>query len=79
MAGKDVNSQLLFKLQDGLADAWLGGVQRLGRLGQIELAAHGLLNKAELVQVHDWRALAASIAIASMTESASPMAERSNH
>jgi hypothetical protein len=27
-------------------------VQRLGRLGQVQVAAHGLLHEAELMEVH---------------------------
>ncbi len=52
MAREDVDAQLLLQLDDGLGDAGLRGVQCLRRLGQIEVAACGLLHKAELMQVH---------------------------
>ena len=52
MARKDVDPQFLFQLNDRLGHPWLGGVQGLGGFGQIEVAARGLLNKSELVQIH---------------------------
>ena len=52
VAGEDVDAQLMFQLQNGFGDAGLRGVQGFGRFGQIEVAAHRLLDKFELVQVH---------------------------
>jgi hypothetical protein len=52
VAGKDVDAQLFFQLDDGLGDARLRGVQGLGGFGQVEVAARGFLDEAELVQVH---------------------------
>jgi hypothetical protein len=52
VAREDVHAQLFLQLDDGLGDAGLRGVQRLGGLGEVEVAAGGLLNEAELVQVH---------------------------
>jgi hypothetical protein len=52
VAREDVDAEFFFQLEDGLADARLRGVQRLGGLGQVEVAAHRLLHEAELVQVH---------------------------
>jgi len=53
VAREDVHAQLIFQFQDGLGNARLRGVQRLGRFGQIELAPHRLLDEAELVKVHN--------------------------
>jgi hypothetical protein len=52
VARKDVDAQLFFQLDDGLGDPWLRGVQCLGGLGEVQVAARGLLDEAELVQVH---------------------------
>ena len=52
VANKDVHPQLFFQLQNGLGNAGLRGVQRLGRFGQVEVAACRFVNKTELVQVH---------------------------
>jgi len=52
MAHEDVHAQLFFQLQDGFRDAGLRGVQRLGGLGQVEVAASRFVDKPELVQVH---------------------------
>jgi hypothetical protein len=52
MARKNLDAQLVFQLDDGLGHAGLRGVQRLGGLGQVEVAAHRFLNEPELVQVH---------------------------
>ena len=52
MARKDVHAQLVFQFDDGLGDAGLGGVQRLGGFGQVQVAASGFLDEAKLVQVH---------------------------
>ncbi|MNT14255.1 hypothetical protein D3C72_1492520 [compost metagenome] len=52
VASEDVDAQLFLQLDDGLGDTGLRGVQRLGGLGQVEVAARGLLHEAELMQVH---------------------------
>jgi hypothetical protein len=52
VAGKDFDAQFFFQLDDGFGHAGLRGVQRFGGLGEVEIAAHGFLNKAKLVQVH---------------------------
>src|SRR5690606_33671280 len=52
VAGEDLDAQFVLQLDDGLGDARLGGMQCLGRLGEVEVAAHRLLDKAKLVQVH---------------------------
>jgi hypothetical protein len=52
VAGKNLNAQLFFQLDDGFGHARLRGVQGFGRFGQVEVASHGLLHKAELVKVH---------------------------
>ena len=53
VAREDIDAQLFLKLDDGFGDSGLGGVQGLGRLGEVEIAAGGFLNEAELMQVHD--------------------------
>ena len=52
VAGEDLDAQLFFQLDDGLGHARLRGVQGLGGLGQVQVAARGLLDEAKLVQVH---------------------------
>jgi hypothetical protein len=52
VAREDVDAQFLFQLDDGLGDAGLRGVQGLGGLGEVEVAARRLLDESELVQVH---------------------------
>jgi hypothetical protein len=52
VAGKDVDAELFFELDDGLGHARLGGVQRLGGFGQVQVAPHGFLNETELVEIH---------------------------
>ena len=52
VAGKDFDAQLVFKLDDGFGHAGLRGVQGLGRLGEVQIAANRLLDKAKLVQIH---------------------------
>jgi hypothetical protein len=52
VAGEDVDAEFLLQLQNGFGDPGLRGVQGLGRFGQVEVAAHRLLNEFELVQVH---------------------------
>jgi hypothetical protein len=51
VACKDVNAQLFFQFDDGLGDARLRGEQRLGRFGEVEIAANRFLDKAELMKV----------------------------
>jgi hypothetical protein len=52
MASEDLDAQFLFQLDDGLGDAGLRGMQRLRRLGEVQVAPHGFLNKLELMQIH---------------------------
>jgi hypothetical protein len=51
VAREDVHAQLFLQLDDGLGHPGCE-VCSLGRLGQVQVAAHGLLNEAELMQVH---------------------------
>ena len=85
VAREDVDAELVLELEDRLGDAGLRGEQRLGGLGQVQVAAHGFLDEPELVQVHVRRAdvchaeprscaTGAARAIASMTASFSPIA-----
>jgi hypothetical protein len=52
MPGKDINSQLLFQLNDGLGDSGLGGMKCFGCLSEIEVTPSRLLDKSKLMQVH---------------------------
>ena len=52
MAGKNFDAQFVFKFDDRFGHPRLRGVQGLGRLGEVEVAAHRLLDKAKLVKVH---------------------------
>ena len=52
VAGKNFDAQLFFKLNDGFGDAGLRGVEGFGRLGQVEVASRGFLDKTELMQIH---------------------------
>jgi hypothetical protein len=52
VAGENFHAQFFFQLDDGLGHAGLRGVQRLGRLGQVQVAPHGFLDKTELMQIH---------------------------
>ena len=52
VAAKNLYAQLFFQLQYGFGHPRLRGVQSLGHLGEVQVAAHGLLHKAELMQVH---------------------------
>ncbi len=52
MPGKNLDPQFFFKLDDGLGNAGLGGVQRFRRFGQIQVASYGFLDKTKLVEVH---------------------------
>jgi hypothetical protein len=51
-AHEELDAELLLQLADLAADAGLGGVQGLGDLGQVEAAALGLADGAELLEVH---------------------------
>jgi hypothetical protein len=52
VAREDLDAQFFLQLDDGLGHAGLRGVQRLGRLGEVQVAPHGFLNKLELMQIH---------------------------
>ena len=52
VAREDLHAQLFFQFDDGLGDAGLRGVQRLGSLGQVEVSAHSFLHEPELVKIH---------------------------
>lgn len=52
VAREDVHAQFFFQFDDGLGHARLRRVQRLRGFGQVEIAARGFLNEAELVQIH---------------------------
>ncbi len=52
VAREDVHAQLVFQFDDGLGHPGLRGVERLGGFRQVEVAAGGFLDEAELVQVH---------------------------
>ncbi|MNF06845.1 hypothetical protein D3C80_2068870 [compost metagenome] len=52
VARKDVHAQLFLQLDDGLGHSGLRGVQGFCGLGEVEIAARGFLNEAELMQVH---------------------------
>jgi hypothetical protein len=52
VASKDVDAQLFFEFDDGFGHAGLRGVQGFGGFGQVEVAAGGFLDEAELVQIH---------------------------
>jgi len=52
VARKNLYAQLFFQLDDGFGNARLRGVQGARGLGQVKVAAHGLLHKAKLVKVH---------------------------
>ena len=52
VAGEDVDAELAFEFQDCFRHAGLRREERLGRFGQVEVAADGFLNEPELVEVH---------------------------
>jgi hypothetical protein len=52
VAREDVHAQLLLQLDDGLGHPRLRRVECLGGFRQVEVAAGGFLDEAELVQVH---------------------------
>ena len=51
--GKNFDAQFAFELQNGFGNAGLRGVERLCRLGQVQIASYGFLHKAELMEVHN--------------------------
>ncbi len=52
VTAKNLNAQLAFQFQNGFGHARLRGVQIFGNLGQVEVAAHRLLYKTKLMQIH---------------------------
>ena len=52
MAREDLDAEFLFQFDDGLGHARLRGVQRLGCLGQVQVASRCFLHEAELMQIH---------------------------
>ncbi len=52
VALEDLHAELLLQLADLARHAGLRGVQRVGDLGQIELAAHRLADRSQLLEVH---------------------------
>ena len=52
VAREDVDAQLFFQLDDGLGHPRLGGEQRLGGIGQVEILAHRFADEAQLMKVH---------------------------
>ncbi len=52
MARKNFHTQLLLQLNDRFGHARLGRVQRTRGFGEVQVAPHGFLDKAELVEVH---------------------------
>src|SRR6185369_1739494 len=86
VAGEDVDAELAFDLEDRLGDAGLRREERLGGLGQVEVAPDRLLDEPELVEVHcaaDYgragrsptpASTSAARAIASLTAACSPIA-----
>ena len=53
VAGEDIDTQLLFQLDNGFRHAWLRSKQSLGGLSQIEILAHSLTHETKLMDVHD--------------------------
>src|SRR5690606_33529132 len=52
MTFKNLDAQLIFKLDDRLGHSWLGGIQRTSGFSQIEVTSDGLSDKAELLNIH---------------------------
>src|ERR1035437_768400 len=52
VAGKDIDSQLFFQLDDGLGYARLRREKRLRGFSQVEILSNRFAHKAQLVQVH---------------------------
>src|SRR5205085_7192700 len=72
VAGEDVHAELAFELEDRFGDAGLRREQRLGGLGEVQVLPDGLLNEAELVQVHISRRSLYRPDYSTATESRSP-------
>ena len=53
VAGKDVDAQFLFQLNNGLGNPRLRCVQGFRRFCEVQLVAHSFLDKAKLVKVHN--------------------------
>src|SRR5690606_41823593 len=53
MALEDLDSKFIFKLDDGLGHARLRCVETASCLSEIEVAAYGFPDKAELLKVHE--------------------------
>ena len=51
-AHEQLDAELVLEILDVLADARLRGVERVGDLGQVEVAPDGLANDAKLLEVH---------------------------
>ena len=49
---EQLDAELVLEILDVLADARLRGQQRVGDLGQIEIATGGLADDAELLKIH---------------------------
>ena len=56
-AHEEVDAELLFQLTDLATDTGLRSEERLGDLGQIEVATLGLADRAQLLEVHGRRIL----------------------
>jgi hypothetical protein len=52
MTRKNFDAQFFFQFYDRFGHAWLRGVQGLGGFRQVEVSPSGLLDEAELVQIH---------------------------
>jgi hypothetical protein len=52
MTRKNFDAQFFFQFNDRFGHARLRGVQGLGGFRQVEVSPSGLLDKAELVQIH---------------------------
>ena len=52
MPGKNLDAEFFFEFDDGLGHTRLRSVQGLGGFGEVQVAARGLLDKSELMQVH---------------------------
>ena len=52
MTRKNFHTQLFLQLNDGFRHAGLGSVQDAGGFGEVQVAPHGFLNKAELMEIH---------------------------
>src|SRR6185312_11029278 len=52
LPNEDRGAQLLLQPADLLGDPRLGGVQRVGSLGDVEVAARDLAHVAQLLEIH---------------------------